>query len=204
MEAIDIIRQSGLVPTVSAAKTDRILPVLGALLSGGLSAAEIDFHAESAADCLKIGCMKFPDMTIGACGILTGEDAKTAADAGARFIVSPGFSDEIEKICEDCRIPYIPGCVTPTEIMNARSRGIELVNFFPAENFGGVGSLKALSAVFPTMSFMPSGGIDMTNLADYLSLPRVAACAGSFMMSDSLDKVAEICMRAAETVEKYR
>ncbi len=204
MEAIDIIRQCGLVATVSSAKTDRILPILGALLSGGLSAAEIDFHAESAADCLKIGCLKFPDMTIGACGILTEEDAKSAADAGARFIVGPGFSDDVEKICEDFCIPYIPGCVTPTEIMNAEKHGIELVNFFPAENFGGVGTLKTLSAVFPTMSFMPSGGIGMANLADYLSLPRVAACAGSFMMSDSLDRVAEICMRAAEIAEKYR
>jgi 2-dehydro-3-deoxyphosphogluconate aldolase/(4S)-4-hydroxy-2-oxoglutarate aldolase len=200
MEALDLIRQTRIVPVVVIRKVEDTLPTLAAMLSGSLPIAEITFRTDCAAEAIRLGCATFPDMMIGAGTILDGEQAELAIHCGARFIVGPGFSEEVAKTCAKNRIPYIPGCVTPTEIMTALSHHIDLVKFFPAEAFGGLNALKALSEAFPMISFLPTGGINEKNLKDYLACNRVAACGGSYMMKGSLDDIAAACSRTVKII----
>lgn len=204
MEAIDVIRQVGIVPVVVLKRIEDTLPTLGAMLSGQLPVAEITFRTDCAADAIRQGVTTYPDMTIGAGTVLTTEQADQAIRAGASFVVSPGFSAQIAGLCRDREIPYIPGCVTPAEIMTALSHGIDLVKFFPAGSFGGLATVKALSAAFPQVTFLPTGGIGESDLADYLAFPKVAACGGSFMMKGDYDKIAKDCRRAVEIARAAR
>lgn len=202
MEAIDIIRQYRVVPVVVLNRIEDALPTLGAMLSGGLPIAEITFRTDCAADAIRQGLITFPDMTIGAGTILNRKQAKQAISAGATFVVSPGFSTEVADTCKESRIPYIPGCVTPTEIMTALSHGMDLIKFFPAGVYGGLSAIKALSAAFPSVSFLPTGGIGEEDLAEYLSFPKIVACGGSFMMKGDYDQIAKNCKRAVEIAAK--
>ncbi len=190
METLDIISSYKLVPVVQIKKAEDTLPTMGALLSGGLPIAEITFRTACAPEALKTACSKFPDMLIGAGTVLSAAQARTAIAAGASFIVSPGFSPSIAAICKEDGITYVPGCVTPTEIMAALDCGIDLVKFFPADNYGGISTIKALSAPFGDVKFLPTGGINESNLLTYLSFPKVIACGGSFMMKGSYDEIA--------------
>lgn len=140
-------------------------PTLEALRDGGIPAAEITFRTPCAAEAIRIGCKAFPDMHIGAGTVINTEQARTAIAAG---------------------IPYYPGCVTPTEIMAALELGITTVKFFPANVYGGLASIRALSAPFPQVKFLPTGGVDLSNLAEYLACDRVAAVGGSFMMKGDI------------------
>lgn len=202
MEAIDIIRQYRVVPVVVLHRLEDALPTLGAMLSGGLPIAEITFRTDCAADAIRQGMITFPDMTVGAGTVLNRKQAEQAISVGATFIVSPGFSAEVASTCKEHRIPYIPGCVTPTEIMTALSHGIDLVKFFPAGVYGGLSAIKALSAAFPTVTFLPTGGIGENDLADYLAFSKVIACGGSFMMKGDYDQIAKNCRRAVEIASK--
>ncbi|MBO4355970.1 MAG: bifunctional 4-hydroxy-2-oxoglutarate aldolase/2-dehydro-3-deoxy-phosphogluconate aldolase [Clostridia bacterium] len=201
MEAIEIIKSYKLVPVVQIKKLEDTLPTMGALLSGGLPIAEITFRTECAPEALRLACGKFPDMLIGAGTVISSQQAKVAIDAGASFIVSPGFSPKIAELCANERIPYVPGCVTPTEITAALEYGITLVKFFPAENYGGLDTIKALSAPFKDVLFLPTGGINEKNLLTYLSFPKVAAIGGSFMMKGSYDEIALKCKAAINLVK---
>lgn len=198
MEALDTIRQVRIVPVVVLKRIEDTLPTLGAMLSGGLPVAEITFRTDCAADAIRQGVITYPDMTIGAGTVLNADQAEQAINAGASFVVSPGFSAEVANLCRDRGIPYIPGCVTPTEIMTAICSGIELVKFFPAGQFGGLATIKALSAAFPQVTFLPTGGIGGDDLTSYLSFPKVVACGGSFMMKGDFDQIAVNCRKAVE------
>lgn len=198
MEALDTIRQVRIVPVVVLRRIEDTLPTLGAMLSGGLPVAEITFRTDCAADAIRQGVITYPDMTIGAGTVLNASQAEQAIRAGASFVVSPGFSAEVAAVCREHAVPYIPGCVTPTEIMTALAHGIELVKFFPAGQFGGLATIKALSAAFPQLTFLPTGGIGESDLASYLSFPKVVACGGSFMMKGDFDQIAANCRKAAE------
>ena len=125
-------------------------------------------------------------MNIGAGTVINGAQAKAAIEAGAKFIVSPGLSAEVAKICEAAEIPYLPGCVTPTEIMQALELGITTLKFFPANVYGGLKALKALSAPFPQVRFLPTGGVDLTNINEFLEFDKIAAIGGSFMMKGDI------------------
>lgn len=185
---------------------DRVVPVvvikdvndtesmLSALREGGINTAEITFRTACAKQAIALGVKLFPDMNIGAGTVLNAEQAEAAVEAGAKFIVSPGLSVEVAKVCKVNKLPYYPGCVTPTEIMQALELGIDVIKFFPANVYGGLKALKSLSGPFPQVKFMPTGGVDLTNLAEYLAFDKIYAVGGSFMMKgDIVANCKEIC-----------
>lgn len=168
------------VPVVVIKELEDAEKILAALENSDIPIAEITFRTACAAEAIKAGAEKFPDMLVGAGTVINAKQAEAAIEAGAKFIVSPGLS---ESVCEKCRaadIPDIPGCVTPTEIMLALELGINVVKFFPAGAFGGLSAIKALSAAFPQVRFVPTGGVDRRNIDEYLAFEKVVAVGGSF------------------------
>ena len=159
---------------------------LGGLCEGGLPCAEITFRTPCAADAIKLGKQLFPQMCIGAGTVINLDQCLKALEAGAEFIVSPGLCEEVALYCVEKGIPYFPGCVTPTEIMKAISLGITTVKFFPAGIYGGLKAMKALAAPFPQIKFVPTGGVDMSNIAEYLAFDKIQAIGGSFIMKGDI------------------
>ena len=167
-------------------ETDKIL---GALKNNGINCAEITFRTACAAEAIAYAAKNYPDMEIGAGTVINAEQCEQALAAGATFIVSPGLSVAVAKICNERNIPYYPGCVTPTEIMAALELGITTVKFFPANVYGGLKALKALSAPFPQVKFIPTGGVDRSNIDEFLAFDKIAAIGGSFFVKESLEKM---------------
>ena len=167
-------------------ETDKILK---ALKNNGINCAEITFRTACAAEAIAYAVANYPDMEIGAGTVINAEQCEAALAAGATFIVSPGFSPAVATICKERNIPYYPGCVTPTEIMAALELGITTVKFFPANIYGGLKALKALSAPFPQVKFIPTGGVDRSNIDEFLAFDKVAAIGGSFFVKEALDKM---------------
>ena len=201
MELLDRIKQVKIVPVVVLKELSETEPTLQALCDGGLPVAEITFRTACAADAIRLGCEKFPDMLIGAGTVINGEQANRAIDCGAKFIVGPGFSAEVAEVCQKREILYLPGCVTPTEIISALSYGIEIVKFFPCTNYGGLATIKALSAPFPTVKFLPTGGISEANIMEYLAFDKIVACGGSWMMKGTPDEIREKTAKAMALVK---
>lgn len=188
---------------------DKVIPVvviydledtektLGSLRRGGINCAEITFRTPCAAEAIRLGLELYPDMNIGAGTVINAVQCRAALEAGAKFVVSPGFSDEVAAICRWENVTYYPGCVTPTEIMHAIDEGFEIVKFFPAGIYGGLSAIKALAAPFPQVKFIPTGGVDLSNLAEFLSCDRVFAVGGSFMMkgdiTENCKEIVKIC-----------
>lgn len=185
------------IPVVVINDEKETIEILSKLREGGINCAEITFRTVCAKEAIAIGTKAFEDMNIGAGTVINAEQAKSAVQAGAKFIVSPGFSDEVARYCTDEKIPYYPGCVTPTEIMRALSYGLNVVKFFPAGVYGGLKAMKALSAPFPQIRFIPTGGVDLSNLKEYLDFDKVYAVGGSFMMQGDIVKnckeIVKIC-----------
>lgn len=187
------------IPVVVIKDLADTIPTLKSLKDGGINCAEITFRTACAADAIKLGVETFPDMNIGAGTVINLEQAKKAIDCGAKFIVSPGFSVEVAEYTNKIGVDYFPGCVTPTEIMQAIALGINVVKFFPANVYGGLKALKALSAPFPQIKFIPTGGVDLSNLAEFLDFDKVYAVGGSFMMKGD---IVENCKKINEIVSK--
>lgn len=185
------------IPVVVINDENDTIKTLSALREGGINCAEITFRTACAEQAIKIGVKEFADMDIGAGTVINRQQAERAANAGAKFIVSPGFSDEVAQFCIAKNLPYYPGCVTPTEIMRALSYGLTIVKFFPAGVYGGLKAMKALSAPFPQIKFIPTGGVDLSNLKEYLDFDKVYAVGGSFMMKGDIVKnckeIVKIC-----------
>ena len=167
-------------------ETDKILK---ALKNNNINCAEITFRTACAAEAIEYAVKNYPEMEIGAGTVINAEQCEAALKAGATFIVSPGFSPSVAKICKERNIPYYPGCVTPTEIMAALEFGITTVKFFPANVYGGLKALKALSAPFPQVTFIPTGGVDRSNIDEFLAFDKIVAIGGSFFVKESLDKM---------------
>ncbi|MBQ7035284.1 MAG: bifunctional 4-hydroxy-2-oxoglutarate aldolase/2-dehydro-3-deoxy-phosphogluconate aldolase [Clostridia bacterium] len=167
-------------------ETDKILK---ALKNNGINTAEITFRTACAAEAIEYACKNYPDMSIGAGTVINAEQCEAALAAGAQFIVSPGLSVAVAKVCNERDIPYYPGCVTPTEIMQALELGITTVKFFPANVYGGLKALKALAAPFPQIKFIPTGGVDRSNIDEFLAFDKIAAIGGSFFVKESLEKM---------------
>ncbi len=167
-------------------ETDKILT---ALKNNGINCAEITFRTACAAEAIEYASKNYPDMSIGAGTVINAEQCEAALAAGAEFIVSPGLSVPVAKICNERNIPYYPGCVTPTEIMQALELGITTVKFFPANIYGGLKALKALSAPFPQVKFIPTGGVDRSNIDEFLAFDKIAAIGGSFFVKEALEKM---------------
>ena len=165
-------------------EVDTILP---ALKANGINCAEITFRTACAKDAIKLACEKYPDMSIGAGTVINKEQCIDAIAAGATFIVSPGLSKDVAAVCKEHNIPYYPGCVTPTEIMAALDLGITTVKFFPANVYGSLNALKALSAPFPQVKFIPTGGVDRGNIDEFLAFDKVLAIGGSFFVKEALE-----------------
>ena len=167
-------------------EVDKILPALKGV---GINCAEITFRTACAAEAIEYAVKNYPDMEIGAGTVINAEQCEAALKAGATFIVSPGLSPAVAEICKDRQIPYYPGCVTPTEIMAALELGITTVKFFPANVYGGLKAMKALSAPFPQVKFIPTGGVDRSNIDEYLAWDKIAAVGGSFYVKEALEKM---------------
>lgn len=186
------------IPVVVINDEKETIEILSKLREGGINCAEITFRTACAKEAIAIGTKAFEDMNIGAGTVINAEQAKSAVQAGAKFIVSPGFSDEVARYCTDEKIPYYPGCVTPTEIMRALSYGLNVVKFFPAGVYGGLKAMKALSAPFPQVRFIPTGGVDLSNLKEYLDFDKVYAVGGSFMMKGDIVKYCKEIVKICE------
>lgn len=169
------------VPLVQADDPEIAVLTSRALAAGGLTVAEVVFRTDRALECLKAVADQVPEMIAGAGTVLSADQARAAVKAGARFIVSPGLDDGVVAVAKEHGIPVYPGIVTPGELQHAYNLGLEVVKFFPASLSGGVPVLKALSSVFRSMRFMPTGGISPGNLAEYLAVPAVLACGGSWL-----------------------
>jgi 2-dehydro-3-deoxyphosphogluconate aldolase/(4S)-4-hydroxy-2-oxoglutarate aldolase len=177
----------GIIPVIKLDSPDHALPLGKALLAGSLPVAEITFRTGAAKESIKILSKEFPDLIVGAGTVLTTEQVDAAVESGARYIVTPGFNPKVVDHCLAKGIPVTPGVTTPSQIEQALEKGLKILKFFPAENSGGVGMLKAFAGPYgDKVSFIPTGGVSEKNLADYLSCPNVHAVGGSWMVAGSL------------------
>lgn len=176
------------IPVVVIKELSETDKILNALKLNGIFCAEITFRTDCAAAAIEYASKNHPDMNIGAGTVINSEQCKAALAAGAKFIVSPGLSLSVAEVCKSNNVPYYPGCVTPTEIMQALELGITTVKFFPANVYGGLKALKALSAPFPQVKFIPTGGVDRSNIDEFLAFDKIAAIGGSFFVKESLEK----------------
>ena len=206
----NLIAQYGVVPVVVLEDEKDALPLAEALIKGGLPVAEVTFRTAAAEGSIKAMCEAYPEMLVGAGTVLSVEQVDRALKAGARFIVTPGFNEEVVDYCIANNIPVYPGTVTHSEVTKAVKRGLNICKFFPAEQYGGVSTIKALSAPFTTVKFMPTGGVSAKNLKDYLSCSKIVACGGSWMVKGDLikahefDKIRELTAEAVELVKEIR
>lgn len=198
------------VPVVVLDDAKDALPLAKALSEGGLPCAEVTFRTEAAEESIRLMSEKYPEMLVGAGTVLTIEQVDRAMAAGAKFIVSPGFDPEIVDYCLEKNIPVFPGCVTPSEVAQAAKRGMKVVKFFPAEQSGGIDSIKAMASPYTMMKFMPTGGIGMNNLKDYLTFDKIICCGGSWMVKSDMirngefDKICKLTKDAVKLAASIR
>ncbi|MCL2698107.1 MAG: bifunctional 4-hydroxy-2-oxoglutarate aldolase/2-dehydro-3-deoxy-phosphogluconate aldolase [Oscillospiraceae bacterium] len=185
-EILSRIKNCGVIPVIKIDDAGDAVPLCKALAAGGLFAAEITFRTGAAEESIRRAAAELPEMLLGAGTVLNIETAQKAADVGAKFIVSPGTNPSVVRYCTENNIAIIPGVCTPTDIEQGLSLGLTALKFFPAEAAGGLKMLRAMSAPYSQVSFMPTGGIDEKNLADYLSFKPVFACGGSWMCTAEL------------------
>ena len=205
------ISEIGVVPVIKLNHPERDAAALGrALCAGGVPVAEITFRAAGADKAIRIMKEAGPEMLVGAGTVTNTAQIDAVIEAGGQFIVTPGFDPELVQYAQEKKIPIFPGCATASEYHQALKFGLELIKFFPAEQSGGLGKIKALSAPFPMFKVMPTGGISLKNLKEYLSCPVIAACGGSYMVTADLidnnkwDEITELCKKSREIVEEAR
>ena len=204
------LEQFGIVPVVVLDDAADAAPLAKALCDGGLACAEVTFRTEAAEESIRIMAEKHPDMLVGAGTVLTTKQVDEAIEAGAKFIVSPGFDPEIVDYCQEKGIEIFPGCVSPSEVAQAVKKGLKVVKFFPAEQAGGIAMIKAMAAPYTGIKFMPTGGINAKNLEDYLSFDKIICCGGSWMVKGDLvkagefDKIRELTAEAKKLADSIR
>ena len=195
--------EARVLPVVELDGIEAALPLARALSAGGLPVAEITFRSEAAAEAIGILRQRIPEMLVGAGTVLGIEQVELAYRAGSQFVVTPGFNPAVVEACIETGLPVLPGINNPTGVEQAMGFGLEAVKFFPAEASGGVSFLKALSGPYPSMRFLPTGGIAANNLGNYLAVPNVLACGGSWLVSPALVRASrfdEIARLADEAV----
>lgn len=206
----DAFYNTGIVPVIRLEQIEKTHQLADALICGKVPLAEVTFRAEGADKVIDTMRSCHSKMLVGAGTVLSEEQARRAEAAGAEFVVSPGFNPKVVEYCMKKEIPVFPGCVTPTEIERAMGYGLKVLKFFPAEQFGGVKTINALSGPYQQIKFMPTGGISLKNLGDYMASSAIVACGGSFMVKaddlehDRWSKVTELCARAADIIKKAR
>ena len=200
----------GVVPVVVIENLKDAVPTAKAMLAGGVDVMEITMRTAAGLDSIRTVSAECPDMLVGAGTVITLEQCKACVEAGAKFIVSPGFDPEVVAWCMENEVPVLPGCVTPTEIMAAMKLGCKTVKFFPANVYGGLNAMKGLAGPFGGLKFLPTGGISAKNLAEYLAAPFISAVGGSWMCTTAditagnLDKITELCQEAHDIVVESR
>ena len=208
-DILNEIYKIGIVPVIALDDVKDAKPLAKALIDGGLPCAEVTFRTAAAEESIRIMTMEFPEMLVGAGTVLTTEQVDRAVAAGAKFIVSPGLNPEVVKYCVDKNIPVCPGCSNPSDIEQAIALGLDVVKFFPAEAAGGLAMIKAMSAPYANMKFMPTGGINAKNLNDYLGFKKIIACGGSWMVKSDMikagqfDKITELTKEAVNKMLGY-
>lgn len=206
MHMFERLKRHGIVPVVRIEDAGDAVGLADALIAGCLPVAEVTFRTDAAAEAIARIASEKAEMLVGAGTVLSVDQARQATDAGAKFIVSPGLNPTVVRWCQQAGVPILPGVTTPTEIETALSLELTHVKYFPAEAFGGLRTLKALSGPYGMMRWIPTGGINATNLADYLSFDKVVACGGSWMVASKLiashkfDDIAELSRQAVEIV----
>lgn len=205
------ITSIGVVPVIKLNNPEKDAGGLAkALCDGGVPVAEVTFRAAGADTAIRLMKQACPEMLVGAGTVLTTEQIDKAIAAGAEFIVTPGLDVELVKYAQTKGIAIYPGCTSPTDYHAAYKLGLEVLKFFPAEQSGGLAKIKAMSAPFPMFKVMPTGGISLKNLKDYISCPVICACGGSYMVTADLidnnkwDEITELCKKSVEIVKEAR
>ena len=207
MDILKRLNTAGIVPVVVIDDAKNAVPTAKALLAGGINVMEITFRTAAAPDAIKAVADNCPDMLVGAGTVLNLEQCKLALEMGAKFIVSPGFSEEVVGYCVEHGVPVAPGCVTPTEIMSAMKYGLKMVKFFPANVYGGLKAMKNLSAPFVGMKFLPTGGVNSDNIKEYIDAPFIHAVGGSWVCpkadiaAGNWDKITQLCLNARKAAK---
>lgn len=202
MDVLTRLALAAIVPVVVLEDAKDAVPTAKAMVSGGIDVMEITFRTAAAADSIRAVSEGCPEMLVGAGTVVTLEQCKKAVECGARFIVSPGFDENVVSWCVENQVPVVPGCVTPTEIMAAMKLGLRVVKFFPAGVYGGLSAMKALSAPFGGVKFIPTGGVNPQNLAEFMAAPFIHAVGGSWVCpkadiaSGNFEKITALCREA--------
>lgn len=206
MDVIKQIGNIGVVPVIAIDDADKAVDLAKALVKGGLPCAEITFRTAAGQQAIENIAKACPEVLVGAGTVLNVEQVKQAMEKGAKFIVSPGFNDDVVDYCLANNIPVMPGTSNASEMTKAVNKGLKYVKFFPAEINGGLAAIKALAPVFPGLSFMPTGGVNTKNFMDYLNYDRIFACGGSWMVKKELingekwDEITNICKEVVKTM----
>ena len=207
---LEQFQKIGIIPVVVLDDAKDAEPLAKALVNGGLPCAEVTFRTEAAEESIRIMSEKYPEMLVGAGTVLTTEQVDRAVAAGAKFIVSPGLNPKVVTYCLEKNIPVTPGTQTPSEMEQALELGLDVVKFFPAEPAGGLKMIKAVAAPYTTLKFMPTGGINLDNVEEYLKYDRILACGGSWMVKGELvsagkfDEIEKMTRDAADMVKRIR
>jgi 2-dehydro-3-deoxyphosphogluconate aldolase / (4S)-4-hydroxy-2-oxoglutarate aldolase len=208
-ELLQRIKNIGIIPVVKLNDAGKAKELAAALVKGHIPCAEITFRTPAAEESIRVISGELPETLVGAGTVISAELAKKAIDAGARFIVSPGFNPEVVDYCLSRNVPIIPGVNNPSNIEAALGKGLEVLKFFPAEASGGVAMLDALAGPFPQVQFMPTGGVGPSNLADYIRRPNVLAVGGSWMVkpgmidSDDWNGIEKLCAEASLALQGF-
>jgi len=208
-EIIRIFKKTGVIPVIKLNNEKHAVPLAHALLDGGILCAEITFRSSATEEAIRKMSTEVPEMLVGAGTVLTIEQAEKAINAGAKFLVSPGFNPKIVDFALSKEIPMFPGVNDPSAIEAALEKGLTTLKFFPAELSGGCGMLKAFSGPFAQVQFIPTGGVNISNLENYLSLSNVLACGGSWLVKQDLiegnhfEKITNLASEANKTAMKY-
>lgn len=204
------IAEVGILPVVVLEDANDAKDLAKALIDGGLPCAEVTFRTDAAEESIKIMTKEYPEMLVGAGTVLSVEQVKRAIAAGAKFIVSPGFDEEVVKYCLDNNIPVTPGTCTPSDVQKCYKLGLDVVKFFPSEASGGIKMIKAIAAPYTMMKFIPTGGINLDNMSDYLKSNIILAIGGSWMVKNDLiknkefDKIKVMTKDAVNKVKEIR
>lgn len=210
MNVLNEIKTCGIVPVIVVDDYKKSIPLAEALLDGGIKIMEITFRTDGAEKAIKIISDNMPEMIVGAGTILSIGDLERAYNAGAKFIVSPGLDENVVKKSKELGIPIVPGAVTPTEITKAIQLGCEVVKFFPAENYGGLKTIKSLSSPFSKIKFIPTGGINLDNLEEYINFDKIIAVGGSWVCPSDLiknsdfNKITQISKETMNVIKRNR
>jgi len=207
MTVMERLANSIVVPVVVLDKVEDAVPTAKAMAAGGVDTMEITFRTACAPECIKAVAENCPDVLVGAGTIVNLDQCKLAIEMGAKFIVSPGFSDEIVGYCVANGIPVAPGCVTPTEIMGALKHGLKMVKFFPANVYGGLSALKNLAGPFVGLKFLPTGGVNNSNIKEFIDTPFIHAVGGSWVCpkadiaAGNWEKITQLCIDARKAAK---